>query len=462
MYIIALFFFAAAYPLYIWWESTTTGMHKLWLIVKREYLTRVTRRSFILATLLTPLAFGVFIVVVGFIFRYESDDAKHIAVIDQGDILKGAIKDERNLYFKFVNIPLDTLIYQFDQYDYSGVLLIPKPDNLLDKTFRVYYYSDDKLTLDIEPLIIQKVRSSLRDYKIDQLKFDRKELEALDTKVELEPKPITPTADADNQLSGAVGAAIGFFMGIIMYMTVFIYGMMVMRSVMEEKTSRIVEVMISSVRPFQLMMGKIIGVGAVGLTQVAIWAVLLPLIVVIANLFFGFDASQMPSAAPPPEMNGEDAQLVMAQVMAEVKRISWWLIFPLFILYFLGGYFMYSSLFAAVGSAMGDDLGEGQSLTIPITIPVVLAFYIMMVAVQAPHSSLAVWSSLFPLFSPIVMPARLAFDPPAWQVALSIVLLLATAVFLVWLSGRIYRVGILMYGKKVTLKELGKWMFYRD
>jgi ABC-2 type transport system permease protein len=134
----------------------------------------------------------------------------------------------------------------------------------------------------------------------------------------------------------------------------------------------------------------------------------------------------------------------------------------MFIFFFLGGYFLYSSMFAAVGSAMGDDLGEGQSLTIPITIPVILAFYIMIVAIQAPNSSLAVWSSIFPLFSPIVMPARLAFSPPVWEVALSVVLLAATAIFFVWLSGRIYRVGILMYGKKVTLKELGKWLFYKD
>lgn len=434
---------------------------KLWLIVKREYLTRVTRRSFILATLLTPLAFGVFMVVVGFIIRYESDDAKHIAVIDEGNIFKGSIKDERNLYFKFEKPPLDSLLAHFDKKKYSGVLVIPPPSDLLNKDFKVYYYSDDKLTLDVEPLIVQKVRNSLREYKIEQLQLDKKELDALDSKVELNPRPIKSSPEVTSPLSGAVGAATGFFMGIIMYMTVFIYGMMVMRSVMEEKTSRIVEVMISSVRPFQLMMGKIIGVGAVGLTQVAIWSILLPLIIISANLIFGFDAAPA-TPTPAADINPEDARVMVAQIMEEINHQQWWLIFPLFILYFLGGYFMYSALFAAVGSAMGDDLGEGQSLTIPITIPVVLAFYIMMVAVQAPHSSLAVWSSLFPLFSPIVMPARLTFDPPVWQVVLSIVLLLATAVFLVWLSGRIYRVGILLYGKKVNLKELAKWMFYKD
>ena len=161
-------------------------------------------------------------------------------------------------------------------------------------------------------------------------------------------------------------------------------------------------------------------------------------------------------------MNPDDMQAQIGLAMQELSKQNWWLILPLFLIFFLGGYFLYASLFAAVGSAMGDDIGEGQSLTLPITIPVILAFYIMMVSVQSPNSSLAVWSSLFPLFSPIVMPARLAFNPPFWEVALSVVLLVGTCIFFVWLSGRIYRVGILMYGKKVTLKELGKWMFYKD
>ena len=162
------------------------------------------------------------------------------------------------------------------------------------------------------------------------------------------------------------------------------------------------------------------------------------------------------------EIDPDDMEAMAALVMGELSNINWWVILPLFILYFLGGYFLYSSLFAAVGSAIGDDLGEGQSLTLPITIPVILALYIMIVAVQAPNSSLAVWSSMFPLFSPIVMPARLAFSPPVWEVVLSMSLLIGTALFFVWLSGRIYRVGILMYGKKSGIKEIVKWIFRND
>ncbi len=436
-------------------------MNKLGLIIKREYLTRVTRRSFILATILTPVGFAVFFIVVGLIFQYQSDDTKRIAIIDEGNIMKGSVPDEPNLYFKFEKTNLAALREKFDEYDYDGILVLPTLKDLFNKKYTAYYYSPEPPTLDVETLLRDRVDNSLRDYKIEGLKLERRQLEALDTQIDIEPEPIDPEGEDATNLTGAIAAGIGSLMGIIMYMTVFIYGMMVMRSVMEEKTSRIVEVMISSVKPFQLMLGKIIGVGAVGLTQVAIWAILIPATSFLINLIFGFDTSQS-NAAAATEISAGDTEALIGLAMQEFRSQNWWLILPMFILYFLGGYFLYSSLFAAVGSAMGDDLGEGQTLTLPITIPVIIAFYIMFVAVQAPNSSLAVWSSIFPLFSPIVMPARLAFNPPFWQIAVSILILAATCIFFVWLAGRIYRVGILMYGKKVTMKELGKWLFYKE
>jgi len=439
-------------------------MDKLWLIIKREYLTRVTRRSFILATLLTPLGFALFFVVVGLIFQYESDEVRKIAIIDEGAIFDGTIKDEENLYFKFEDRDLESLRRQFDELDYDGVLVIPEIKDLMSQKHTIYYYAQKQPTLDIESLIRSRVSDQLRDYKIEALQLDPKQLQALNTDVDLEPEPVDDESEDATKLTSVIAAGIGGTMGVIMYIVVFIYGMMVMRSVMEEKTNRIVEVMISSVRPFQLMLGKIVGVGAVGLTQVAIWAILIPLVVLISTLVFGIDSdAQMDMARQQPGgMDPEDTQAMVAMALEEFKNQNWWLILPLFVFYFLGGYFLYASLFAAVGSAMGDDLGEGQSLTIPITIPVIMAFYIMIVAIESPNSSLAVWSSIFPLFAPIVMPARLAFSPPVWQILLSVVLVAATSVFFVWLSGRIYRVGILLYGKKITLKELGKWMFYSD
>lgn len=437
-------------------------MNKLWLIIKREYLTRVKRRSFILATLLTPLAIGLFIVIITVIFSYESDEAKRIAIVDEGSILEGNLASDGNIFFRKMDVDLETLKQDFAQRDFSGILYLPPVKDVLDRDYEIQFFSDDKLTLDVETIIVRGVSRALREYKIAALSLDKRQLDALNTNIELDPRPITAEAESNTgKLASKIAAAMGFVMGFIMYLTVFIYGMMVMRSVMEEKTSRIVEVMISSVKPFQLMMGKIVGVGAVGLTQLAIWLILFPVILLISSFFFGVDPGQM---EPPPgssEINPEEAQALFEQIRQELLNLNWWVIIPLFVAYFLGGYFIYASLFAAVGSAMGDDLGEGQSLTIPITIPVLLAFYIMIATIEAPNSSLGIWSSIFPLFSPIVMAARIPYDPPVWQLVLSIALLIGTAIGLVWLSGRIYRVGILMYGKKVNLKELLRWLFVR-
>lgn len=437
-------------------------MNKLWLIIRREYLSRVQKRSFVLTTLLTPLAFLVFFIFIGFIMNYEGDEGRKIAVVDDTGMLRGAIRDASRLTFVFPKAPLDSLKAQATSGTYSGVLVIPPLSDIQSREHTIQYYSDDQLSLDAEMAIREAVGSRVRDYKMVTLQLDPQVIENLDTRIRIDPRPI---ADASRELSSlrtAIGAGIGFVMGIIMYLGVFIYGMMIMRSVMEEKTNRIVEVMISSVRPFQLMMGKIIGVGGVGLTQFLVWMIVIPVISMLVQLIFGFEAGNMATVTTTDTIHPDDMQAMVALGMQELGRIEWWLILPLFLLYFLCGYLLYASLFAAVGSAVGDDIGESQSLTLPISIPVLIAFYIMMVSVRSPHSSLAVWASIFPLFSPIVMPSRLAFDVPWWQILLSVVLLLATVWFFVWLSSRIYRVGILMYGKKVTLKELGKWLFYRD
>ena len=437
-------------------------MNKLLLIIKREYLTRVTRRTFILATFLTPIAFALFIVVVGFIFQYQSDDKKTIAVIDEGNILNKRLADGSNLYFKFIDDEIGSIQKNLDEYDFDGFLVIPELNGLYSQRHTIYYYSDDAPSLDIETLIKGRIRKSIREYKIKALNMDQSQLDALNTDIELEPEPLSEGSADATSITGAIGAMLGMAMGFIMYFAVFIYGMMVMRSVMEEKTNRIVEVMVSSVKPFQLMLGKIIGVGGVGLTQLIIWAILIPLITIGANLIFGFDTGNVEASAAANNIDPDDLQATITSVMNELQNQNWWKILPLFVIYFLGGYFLYASLFAAVGSAIGDDIGEGQSLTIPITIPVIMAFYIMIKAIEAPNSSLAVWSSIFPLFAPIVMPARLAFNPPLWEVLLSVGLLIGAAIFFVWLSGRIYRVGILLYGKKASLLEIGKWMFRRD
>ena len=437
-------------------------MNKLWLIIRREYLVRVKKKAFLLVTLLTPLGLGIFFFVIGLIFSYQSDSVRTIGIVDPSGIMGQRIKDENNFFFQILNSPLDSaIISKSEQID--GILYLPEFKRVEQTDLTVYYYSDDALDLEDILQLENIIRAKIREYKIDLLELDRDRLEILATDVRIDPEPLVQNEDSGNNpspITSVVGAAIGGIMGFLMYMIVFINGMMVMKSVMEEKTNRIVEIVISSVKPFQLMLGKIIGIGGVGLTQIAIWAVIIPLLYLLAQVVFGWQGmsstQQMPAEMQ--AMDPEEMEMIVAQTIAEINQLNWWIIIPCFVIFFVGGYILYAAFFAAVGSAMSDDLGSSQSLTIPITIPIVLALYIMFVAIRVPNSTLAVLSSIFPLFSPIVMPARIAFSPPAWQLILSIVLLVATVFFAVWISARIYRIGILSYGKKVTFKEMIKWM----
>jgi ABC-2 type transport system permease protein len=438
-------------------------MEKLWLIIQREYISRVTKKAFIIGTLLTPLLIGGFGFLQVKLAMYKDDNFQKIVISDQSKTLTKAPENQKNLQFTLSNEPLETLKEQVIDKKYNGVLVIPAITDVKTERFTIKYYSDEKLGNDISGDIENKIEDAIKSYKIVTLNLDMDKVKALNTRVDIDPDPIKGEKDAST-MSGIAAMAIGGFMGLMMYLSVFIYGMMIFRSVMEEKTSRIVEVMISSVRPFQLMMGKIIGVSAVGITQFIIWTILMVLIMSGISAAMGVDAAATNPNATLANQALQNAQSTgkMGEFMAAFSQLNWWMIIPLFFVYFILGYLMYASMFAAVGSAVGDDQGEAQSLTMPITLPVIAAIYIMFTAIRAPDSSLAVWSSIFPLFSPIVMPARLAFNPPAWQIALSIFLLILTVIGLVWLAGRIYRVGILMYGKKITFKELGKWMFYKN
>ena len=437
-------------------------MTNLWQVIKREYVTRVRRKSFILATLLTPLGFGLFVIVAQFIFSYQNDDEVRIAVIDEADLLDGKLADRDGVYFTFVNESVEDLRDTIGKEGgYNGALLIPALNNSRQKNLRVQYISDETLTVNTELAIRRQVERGLREYKIETLGLDQSTVAALETDVDVRTKKLTVAEgeDADTSSATAIGTLMGSIMGFLMYISIFVYGMMVLRSVMEEKTNRIVEVVISSVRPTTLLMGKIIGVGALGLTQVLAWVILIPGVVILLSMFFGFDAAAAQNMPQNPDIDPEEMQSMVERTIAGMADLNWWFILPGFLLYFLLGYFMYAALFAAVGSAMGDDMGESQSLTMPIIIPVILAFYIATAALQSPNSSLAVWSSIFPLFSPIVMSVRLPFGPPAWEVILSLVVAAVFTAALVWLAGRIYRIGILNYGKKGSFKDIGRWMF---
>ena len=440
-------------------------MSKLSLIIRREYLTRVTKKSFIIGTLLAPVGLLVYMLVIVGLSKYESGSEINVAVLDDAGMVRQLPDDKGVRFIPAVGKTLEQLKTEVQEKKIDGVLRIPPLGNFQKKEHTVFYYSDAKLAPEKSRTIERKVGKKIREFKVDSLKLDPKALDMLDTEISIDPEKITGTGEDESKYTAGVGLAIGGIMAFIMFFMVTMYGAMVMRSVMEEKTNRIVEVMMSSVRPFELMLGKIIGAGAVGLTQVLAWVVLSGAVMfIVPFLIGGVDPAQM----QPPMTAGDapiDPDMMEGEVfrfMSEISKQNWPLIIFSFIIFFLGGYFIYASLFAAIGSAMGDDMGEAQSLTLPVMIPIILAFYITVFAgVRNPDSGLMLFASLFPLFSPIVMPFRMAFSPPWWQIALSLVLVVAAAFFFVWLAGRIYRVGILLYGKKVTFKEIGKWMFYK-
>lgn len=441
-------------------------MDKIWLIIKREYWTRVRKKSFLLATILAPLGFAL-LMGVSLWLSTQGAEEKTVAVLDETDLLQTrqgrALKDSPYLKFKLVNGNLDAAKKGLDSIKAVGLLHIVAQDTAQLRNLRVDYYSDSELGLISLEFIKNSLSEHVKSIKVKKAGLNETILASFETSIEVSPKTILKPAKDENSTGSMriyVATALGGIMMFLIYIVVFIYGNMVMRSVMEEKTNRIVEVIISSVKPFHLMLGKIIGVGAVGITQFLIWAVTVPLLYMGVIFLF---APRLSDLANQQAANTGDVNVQKINaIMAELGSFDYSSIIIFFLLFFIMGYVLYASLFAAVGSAMSDDWGEGQSLTLIIAIPVILGFYIGTAAIQNPNGNLAFFASMFPLFSPIVMPARIVFEPAWWEIALSLFLLLANSVFFVWLSGRIYRVGILMYGKKVGFWEFAKFMFRKE
>ncbi|MFZ1705532.1 MAG: ABC transporter permease [Saprospiraceae bacterium] len=437
-------------------------MGKIWLITQREYLSRVLNKTFILTTLLTPLGFLVFFVALGFIMSTGSDKVKTIAIADRTNILNGEFKTRDNLVFTFHDEPILELIKRVEKGEFVGVIELNNAPDTLGSKYIALYHSDEQLGMDENFSIEKAISNKIRSFKLKAQNLNEDVIASLDTDVVIEPKTIKNEKNITS-LTTVVSSVIGGVVGYALFIIIILYGSQVMRSVMEEKINRIVEVLISSVKPFELMMGKVMGVGLVGLTQIGIWIILIPVVGLIGTFIFGIDleaVNSLNNSLPAEEISGHQEKIV--QILAELKAVNWWKIVPLTLFYFLFGYFAYSALFAAVGSAVGEDINEAQSLTLPIMMPLIFAVYIGFSAVSAPDSSLAVYSSMIPLLSSIVMPVRLPFDPPAWQIIISMLSLILFTIFLVWMAGRIYRVGILMYGKKASFKELGKWIFHKE
>jgi ABC-2 type transport system permease protein len=435
-------------------------MDKILLILKREYTSRVFKKSFLLVTLLTPIGMGAIMFIAGYLGANSTKSEKKVLVSDSsGMIYKDSIKNDE-LVFSFSNKPIDELKKTYIDQGYDILVHISKTDSQ-SVEMNAGYYSKEKLSFIQLERLENRFEKVIKIFKLNNSGLDKAVLNRLDVDLKLEnamldEKDSDVKGDKSSKFASSIATGLSYLMGFLMYMVIFIFGSMVMRSVMEEKINRVVEVMISSIKPFQLMLGKVLGVGLVGLTQLLIWLILFPIVSIVISKFIGGDAAAAgQSAEAIKQLNNDNFVL---QFLSELGSLNWLFIIPVFIFFFFGGYFIYSTLFAAIGSASSDDMQDSQQLMMPIIIVVIFAFAMISPVVTNPNSGLAIFGSLFPLTSPILMPARLPFDPPMWQVILSMVLLLGSIIGLTWVAARIYRVGILMYGKKATFGELWKWM----
>jgi ABC-2 type transport system permease protein len=450
-------------------------MNKISIIIKREYLTRVRKKSFIVMTLLAPILMAAIIIVPTVVMMNQQQDFKKIAVIeDNSDLFKGVIKNTENLEFVYLdNVKVDDLKNTFEQAGYYGILYIspeiintPNAIQLISKKqppIGLLQHIESSMEKEIE-------RQKLMTYKIENLDEIMKNVE---TKVSVQTKKIGDSGEVKETSTG-IAMALAYLGGFLMYMLVFMFGSQVMRGVIEEKTSRVVEVIVSSVKPVQLMMGKIIGIALVGLTQFLIWVFLTIAIagVIKSTVLKKSNMTEMTQNVTKSLMT-EDQQIAMNKQsagvtpqMAEFSQMfnsamnqPWGLIIICFIFYFITGYLLYASIFAAIGSAV-DNETETQQFMLPVTIPIILALMVAMGTMQNPESSLSFWCSMIPLTSSVVMVARLPFGVPYWQIAVSMALMVITFIAFVWMAAKVYRTGILMYGKKTSWKEMWKWLKY--
>ncbi|MBU0763286.1 MAG: ABC transporter permease [Bacteroidetes bacterium] len=459
-------------------------MGKISLIIKREYLTRVKKKSFIIMTILGPILLGSLMVAPALIATLEQREVRKVQVIDQTGILAEALNDTEYLKFsQHNNIALEKAIDDFYDTDYYAILFIPY--NIVEKKSPVVVYSDADVVRELTKHIKMELEKEIQREKLRTNGIPENVLKLVDTELTVTPL-IIEQSDGKNKTRASHKESkmiIGYAAGFLIYIFIFMFGSLVMRGVMEEKTNRIVELIVSSVRPFQLMMGKIIGVAFVGLTQFMLWIILTFTVVSVVQISLiesqDIDIEQLTpqnlqqmapaSVLEKSPMNDttlipkstEEINRVVEGTLFYLKDINFPVMLGMFLFFFLAGYLLYASLFAAIGSAVDNDT-DTQQFMLPITVPLILAIIMLFGIVDNPDGQVAFWFSIIPFTSPITMIARIPFGVPYWEVALSGGLLILSFVFTTWISGKIYRTGILMYGKKIGYRELWKWIRYKS
>ncbi len=442
-------------------------MNKILLILQREYITRVKKKSFIVMTLLGPILMAGIAIVPILIAKYSDDKINKIMVIDQRpEIFTTILPSSETVLFVNSKISLDSAKRAFDPEKFYGILYLQ--DDMVKNPGGALLFTEKQANLSVTNYIENSLEKQIEQDKLKSEGIDQKTLSSIETTVNLKTLSLK-----GEENSAELATIVGFICGFLIYLFIFLYGVQVMRGVIEEKTNRIVEVIISSVKPFELMMGKIIGIALVGLTQFLLWIVLTLTITTIASKVIIDPKTDAKVVAQTMKSNNLDQHALkelgatpkikedaMSKLFSQLSSINFPLIITCFFIYFLGGYLLYSALFAAIGAAV-DNETETQQFMLPVTIPLILAFIVAQSIVQNPDSQLGFWFSIIPLTSPVVMMVRIAFGVPPWELALSIGLLIAGFIGATWLAGRIYRTGILLYGKKVNYKELAKWLFYK-
>ena len=444
-------------------------MNKIFLVIQREYLTRVRKKSFLIMTILGPLLLGG-IFVSTFLLDKVDTETKTIVVVDDTKGFTDKFKSNERIQFINTSLSFDSARVECKRNNYFGILYIPGNSSSTENLEQaITLYSGSQPGFEVISKIKFTVEKEINTQKYILAGIDEKKLSAIRTDV------VIRTRDLDNkETSNPLTTALGFGGGLLIYLFIFIYGATVMRGVLEEKTTRIIEVIISSVRPFQLMMGKIIGVALVGLTQFLLWVVLTAVVYSSVSAFMlkgksdkekieimmksrpGMNSSMLDKGI---DMNSDSE--TPAKLTAIMETINFPLLIGMFIFYFLGGYLLYSALFAAIGAAV-DSETDTQQFMFPVTIPLILAYIVSISVINNPQGNVAFWFSIIPFTSPIVMMVRIPFGVHWTQLVLSAVLLIVGFIFTTWMAAKIYRTGILMYGKKVSYKELFKWLRYNS
>ena len=436
-------------------------MRKIVLIIWREYITRVRKPSFLALTLLAPMGMALIILMPLLLFNLDIDPQRILVQDDSGYF--GDLHDTAGIRFDYADEHLafaaDSLEAIYDALGYNALLRIPAFE--AGNPVGLSLEAPSQVSMATKYAIESALEEAIEAENLRRLGLTRNDIQVRPD-IELE----TGISGSNHQQQGGSAMAatvVGYIMGFAIYVVLLIYGTMVMRGVMEEKSNRIVEVIITSVKPFQLMMGKILGIGAVGLTQFSVWVILGLVIQVITGVLFADELDQLHAITQGQAGQSSRDMQRLAQAYASLEGLPVLRLFAVFSFYFLGGYLLYSALFAAVGSLASDDGGDSQLYLFPVTLPIILSIVVMIIVIQQPHSKLAFWASIFPLSSPIVMPARMPFIGVLnGEVALSMALLVLGFLAATAFAARIYRTGILLYGKKIAPGEVWRWLWHRD